>query len=396
MAILSSVLNRKSPPPQGERRAVLPSLDRATNSAAPGPARKLGLGALALAGVSLLGACQQQTPVEPPPELAECALIVVDSFTGTSHGHTVRSTAESLGDIAVIGQYDQHAHPDSREDLPFRRVQREFGRSFSQAPLSAEDASEALDGFFRESTVQWMDMIGSIVDDAQQRQVQNSALNISLGLNQLYLSDFAQSHIQSGSELSQTQKEVYRENLHRALGLDSQAGSRDLQQALFDRSSAVLESEPSVLNARERWSSTVSNFESRFNSIAVSAGNHGGRVRELRSEGYLLSDFADSNVLAVPDVTVVGSASQGAVASYSRTGPEVDIYAPGSRGLSQGTSIASPHTAAALRAVHCANPGTPSDDAEAFVKENLSRGYRPEASELSLDAVKGYIADKAV
>lgn len=238
---------------------------------------------MALAGLSLLGACTPQAPVEPPPEQAECALIVVDSFTGTSHGNSVRSTAESLGDIAVIGQYDQHAHPDSGEGLPFRRVQREFGQFFSREPMSSEDASQALDSFFRDSTFEWMDMIGSIVDDAEQQHVKNSALNISLGLNQLYLSDFAKSHIESGSDLSRSQQDIYRENLHRALGLESGASNKELQQAIFDRSAAILENDSGVLKAKARWSEAVAKFESGHNSIAVSAGNHGGRVRDLRA-----------------------------------------------------------------------------------------------------------------
>lgn len=321
---------------------------------------------------------------------------MVDSFTGTSHGNSVRSTAESLGSIDVIGQYDQYAHPDSQKGLPFRRVQREFGTSFSRASLPGDQASDALDGFFRDSTVEWMDMIGSIVDDAQEREVQNSALNISLSLNQLYLSDFALSHVQSGSELSSSQQEVYQDNLHRALGLDSEAGSEELQQALFDRSSKILENDTAVSQARQRWADSVTRFESGHNSVAVSAGNHGGRVRDLRADGYIVSEWADSNVLAVPEVTVVGATSGGSVASYSRTGPEVDIFASGSRGFSQGTSIASPHTAAALRAVHCANPGTASDDAEALVKDQLSDDFGVGGSEVNLDAVRGYISDRSV
>lgn len=52
--------------------------------------------------------------------------------------------------------------------------------------------------------------------------------------------------------------------------------------------------------------------------------------------------------------------------------------------------------AAALRGVHCANPGTESGDAEAFIVDHMSTDYRSDAPELNLDAVRGYISDKAV
>ena len=155
----------------------------------------------------------------------------------------------------------------------------------------------------------------------------------------------------------------------------------------------MVENNEQIRDARSRWRSEVQEFESRNSSVVVSAGNSGGEARSLRADGYLLSPSVDENFLAVPEVSVIGALENSQdVASYSRTGEEVDIFASGNFGSSQGTSVASPRYSAAIRGVHCDDKNLSSAEAETFIANELS--YQTGSGLLALDqaAAEQFIA----
>lgn len=346
--------------------------------------------ALALAALPLLGAC---TPQPPAPVHApnECALVVIDSFVGSSHGETVTSTALKLGPINQVDKFDQSAEYGSPELLPFRQLTREFGHQMGHQKLSPQQSSELLDTFFEDVHVESMGVITRRLETVNQTDYKNSAANLSLGLSELSLVDLAEKNLDSAS---------YRENLTQALHLSSGASKAEIKQALLDRAASVMESSGRVEKATQAWRDEVKDFESDNNSVVVSAGNSGGDLRDLKKQGYRVSDNADRNFLDVPEATVVGASQsflgQKSVSGYSRQGEGVDIHARGRTGLSFGTSFSSPSVSAALRAVHCDNPTFSSDQAESYVKDNFGEEFGQGLTDLSLKAVSNYIRSEGV
>lgn len=142
------------------------------------------------------------------------------------------------------------------------------------------------------------------------------------------------------------------------------------QQRLITEVSAAGD-DPMVKEARTLYSKIVDDYESRNNSVVVSAGNDGGLLGLMREDngGRELSTakgFYD-NPLAVPNVTTVGAlhGTPGGVvvAPYSSPSEQVDVNAWGNlRNLKSGTSFAAPRVAAMMQRLHHENPQATSDE----------------------------------
>lgn len=315
--------------------------------------------------MSLLSACGQSSPAPPPHDVAvskECSLVFIDSFDG-SHGPTVQKTSESLGGLDSVYRLNQSDKVQG--ELPFKALTKKIGVDLGTHQLSADQASSVLDNYIVNLYTKPMQLLTSLMQDANGLGVSHSALNISLGLNKLSTVHGAESH---------SENSIYQANLDRALGLAPGAAAKERKQALLDRVDRVMEGSREVKEARIAWREAVKDFESGHNSVVVSAGNDGGDARSLAAQGYHISPDVDQNFLAVPEVTTVGATGWGSsLAGYSRLGDEVDILANGSVDwLTKGTSFSAPRVSAAMRGAHCQNPEFTSDQAQDFVTHQLS------------------------
>lgn len=191
------------------------------------------------------------------------------------------------------------------------------------------------------------------------------------------------------------------ENIASAAGLDMQklrssdekvrnAERGRMTQFLINQVSAGMDSNPTLAASRQRWNTSVRNFEARHNSVVISAGNEGRSLSDLMEAhgGYRLSAPSDfsRNVLQNNAVTSVGSTRQGSTtgnvnrAEYTSNSNGIDVYANGGTGYYQGngqevdgTSFAAPRVAAMMAELHRRNPNMSSAQVENLVQQQLSR-----------------------
>ena len=185
------------------------------------------------------------------------------------------------------------------------------------------------------------------------------------------------------------------DNLARAWNIDPQALSssdpavsgparQQFQQNLINRVNQANHS-PEMERLRGDMSNVVDVYESRNNSVVVAAGNSGELAEVMRRDNggrdlQIPQGFYD-NILATPNATtvgalgVIGASNQVGVASYSSPTPTVDVNAWGvAPGGPEGTSFASPRTAAQMQDLHNRFPDRSSAQIERMLRDQCYAG----------------------
>lgn len=310
----------------------------------------------------------------------EGALVIIDSFQSQqAHGFLVEGAAASLGSTGVVHRYHHHQNVDGRATLPHVVAVKNLQNSFTAAPLSPESAKAGLAGFVSEAVAGNLNWATALLGQVTAEGFRHSVVNYSQGLDSIVLMVLAKHALSQGSKLTETAKQNYRENLTRATSgeIDPNIGEAELDKKLLQSIKSAQSESPSIQEATIRWRDQIQEFEKNNNSVVVAAGNSGRDIKALKSAGFDIDGSEDLNIFSVPGATVVGATipaadSSVALASQSSFGTEIDFLAGGDFGEHFGTSFAGPKVANAMRAAHLANPDFSSEQAEEWVKNELS------------------------
>ncbi len=185
------------------------------------------------------------------------------------------------------------------------------------------------------------------------------------------------------------------DNLARAWNIDPRALSstdpavsgparQQFQQNLINRVHQANQS-PAMERLRGDMSNVVDTYEARNNSVVVAAGNSGELAEVMRRDNggrdlQFPPGFYD-NILATPNATTVGAlgvtgpSHQVGVAEYSSPTPTVDVNAWGvAPSGAEGTSFASPRTAAQMQELHNRFPDRSSAQIERMLRAQCYAG----------------------
>lgn len=312
----------------------------------------------------------------PAPD-KQGASIIVDAFeSSSSHGYFVEGAASDLGPTGPIHRYSHRQKIEGRDTLPHVQALTAFQVELSGARISGVEALESIERFVGNAASGNLGQAASRLKDVHAEGFTNSVVNFSQGLDALTLLHLAKYPLGPKSKLSAEQQTVYRDNLALALSCEPNASEKTLDNLLLQRITTILTESPQVQGAVEGWRKQVRAFESDRNSVVVAAGNSGKTLSALAHAGFDIDGSEDRNLFSVPEVTTVGAlvsdGSNVSMSAVSSFGSEVDFLASGEFQGRLGTSYASPRVANALRAAHVANPSFDSEQAESWLKEQLS------------------------
>jgi hypothetical protein len=184
------------------------------------------------------------------------------------------------------------------------------------------------------------------------------------------------------------------DNLARAWNIDPQALSstdpavsgparQQFQQNLINRTHQATRT-PEMDQLRGAMSAAVDGYESRNNSVVVSAGNNGDLLAAMRADNggrdLQIPDGFYDNILATPNATTVGALgptgpNQVGIADYSSPSSTVDLNAWGIAPMgAQGTSFSSPRVAAQMQTLHNRFPERSSAEIERMLRDQCYAG----------------------
>lgn len=314
-----------------------------------------------------------------PAPTKEGALVIIDSFQNSqSHGHLVQGAASTLGATGSVHAIHQHQMVDGRPTLPHVLAMKAFQAGMAAGARSPEQAAELFDRFVSDAAGGNLAWATTLLAEVTREGFQRSVLNYSQGLDAITLLQLLKHPTGGSSKLPEDQKRIYADNLARAVAPNSSQplSEPELDNLLLQRLKRTLKESPVVQQTTNTWRAQVREFEAGSNSVVVAAGNSGVAQKALARAGFDIDGTEDVNIFAVPEVTVVGATTPTrggeALAAPSSFGPEVDLLVDGNFGEHFGTSFACPKVANALRAAHLANPEFSSEQAESWVKQELS------------------------
>ena len=338
------------------------------------------------------------------------SLIIADSFIPSSpsdkfsHGEMVNMSARGNGFKGPVFTLAQQG----AEGTAAKAFKAEQGLLFekhtpaeTRALVASFGANDALSLLQRQT---------KMVDIASASGVKNSALNISMGSSvasqtgRLYSEASMAWHPELTKEAQAAGKTMVT-NFAGAYGLsvDKLMSSNPkisgperarLAEALAKGLDGAVANSPAVAKAKQDFATSVGRFEAGRNSVVISSGNEGDYAKQIGDDthGYQptkLPKSFNTNFLNTPAATMVGATrwSQGASgpverqAEYSNVNSGVDIYASGSlstngdqKAEEHGTSFAAPRVAAAMAALHKANPKMSSAQIESLMHNSLTHG----------------------
>ncbi len=306
------------------------------------------------------------------------ALVIIDNFQSSeSHGHLVQGSAATLGPTGPVYTVHQHQMVNGRPTLPHVEALRTFQAGMGET-LSPELAGECFERFVGDAAGGNLAWATKLLSAVTAEGFQHSVLNYSQGLDAIILLQLLKHPTGASSKLAQEQKQMYAENLARAVAPEAThtLSEPELDNAVLQKLKRTLKESPVVREATQNWAAQVREFEGGHNSVVVAAGNSGVAQKAITRAGFDIDGSEDVNIFAIPEVTMVGATTLDkggeALAAPSSFGPEVDFLASGDFGEHFGTSFACPKVANALRAAHLANPEFSSDQAEQWAKEELA------------------------
>lgn len=354
-------------------------------------------------------------PLTPAQKPEPGSLIIADTFQGTTtdepHGVIVNRAAMQQGFKGQVYTQASPSYLDPRyAPLSLQVVSGQEGSKERVISVIRKDAA-------RQAT-QLLQLETNNLNDASKTGAKQTVVNMSSGVSKASIagrlySEASCAWTKSSPYLEQSAK-LKIKDYAMAFNLDaSKLQSSDpkvngperakLQQALVDQVSQGMDGSPEVAGAKKSFLAAVKGFESKHNSVVISAGNEGDVLTNFKKDNggrnlRLPKDF-DENVLQNSEVTSVGATRwYGAEqlretrANYSSKNGGVDVYASGSvagtkdanKAENFGTSFAAPRVAAAMAQLHKDNPSMSSAQVEALLKKNLTHSLATPQGQLEV------------